>query len=321
MKKEKSFFSSVVLPPRRGKFLIGVSGGADSVALFHCLVGKGYRLTVCHLDHGLRRSSKADARFVEQLATRYRCPFLAERVRIQQTAKQNKQSIETAGREARYQFFARCADKTKCRRVFLGHHADDQVETFLSNLFRGAGSAGLAGMRTRSVRRIGKNSLSIFRPFLTVWRAEIESYVAQRAFEFRHDESNESLRHTRNRIRHQIIPMLEEYFGRGIRENIWRTAEILAAEDDFLAQQIANHRAHLSVKELRAMPVALQRRTIRAWLAGREISNLGFREIESVRDLISLPAAAPSVNLSGDRQVRRRAGVLFIPRRSRRSLA
>jgi tRNA(Ile)-lysidine synthase len=321
MKKERSFFSSAILPPARGAFLIGVSGGADSVALLHFLVARNYRLIVCHLDHGLRRSSRADARFVENLAVGFGYRFLSERISIREQTKRTGQSIETAGREVRFDFFARCATKVKCRRLVLAHQADDQVETFLARLFRGAGTAGLAAMRPRSERKIRGKTLGIFRPLLGVWRGEIEQYVGAHGLEFREDESNASLLHTRNRMRHQIIPLLEEYFGREIRENIWRTADVLAAEDEYLAAQIAAPGPQLAVRELRALPLALQRRTLRAWLTRHGISNIGFRDIESVRQLIALPAGPAAVNLVGDRQARRRAGALFIPRRSGRSLA
>src|SRR5207247_5265409 len=124
------------------RYLIGVSGGRDSVALLQWLIDLGYRkLIVCHLNHQLRgRSSDADARFVEKLAAKYQVDFELAAANIRALAKKKKMSIEIAARGARYSFFAKAAKRHGCRTIFLAHHADDLVETFLINLFRGAGS-------------------------------------------------------------------------------------------------------------------------------------------------------------------------------------
>ena len=132
--------------PLDGRYLIGVSGGRDSVALVHWLVNLGYKkLIVCHLNHQLRgRSSLADARFVEKIARNYRAEFELESANVRAFATKQKMSIETAARESRYKFFAESRKRRRCHTIFLAHHADDLVETFLINLFRGAGSAGLS---------------------------------------------------------------------------------------------------------------------------------------------------------------------------------
>src|SRR6516162_2135950 len=135
-------------------YLIAVSGGRDSVALLQWLISLGYeRLIVCHLNHRLRgRSSDADARFVKSLVERYnqglaaRIQFELGSANVRAFANQKKLSIETAAREARYAFFAETARRRNCTTIFVAHHADDLVETFLMNLFRGAGSAGLAAI-------------------------------------------------------------------------------------------------------------------------------------------------------------------------------
>ena len=128
--------------PAIRRYLIGVSGGRDSVALLHSLVDLGYKnLIVCHLDHQLRgRSSAADARFVEKLAAKYDVDLALGSTNVRALAAKKKMSIETAAREARYKFFAQVAKRRRCRTIFLAHHADDLVETFLINLFRGAGT-------------------------------------------------------------------------------------------------------------------------------------------------------------------------------------
>src|ERR1700757_2690650 len=149
--------------PRHHRYLVGVSGGRDSVSLLHWLVDLGYhKLIVCHLNHQLRgRSSDADARFVEKLTATYRADFERGTANVRALAKKKKRSIETAAREARYSFFAKAARRHRCHTIFLAHHADDLVETFLLNLIRGAGLTGLAAMRDVSTRRVNDLTLTI----------------------------------------------------------------------------------------------------------------------------------------------------------------
>jgi tRNA(Ile)-lysidine synthase len=298
-----------------GRYLIGVSGGRDSVALLHWLVNLGYKnLTVCHLNHQLRgRSSLADARFVEKIARKYHAEFELESANVRTLATKQKISIETAAREARYNFFAETARRRKCKTIFLGHHADDLVETFLINLFRGSGAAGLSGMREVSTRRIDDVDFAVVRPFLGVWRKEIDVYVREHRIKFREDASNKKLNPLRNRIRHRIIPYLEKILGRNIRPAIWRTAAIAGEEEAWIDSQLPDSSGvELSVANLRGLPIALQRRAILKWLRGQNISEVGFDVIERVRSLLD-PAAGPAqTNLAEDRHVRRRTGKILI---------
>src|SRR5438105_8643825 len=263
MRRQRIQFESDTLRkfPPHSRYLIGVSGGRDSVALLHWLISLRYeRLIVCHLNHRLRgRSSDADARFVQRLVERYNQEFVGQAPRLPRSrigkrsarpttprsdlhfelgaanvralAQKRKMSIETAARDARYAFFAETARRRNCRTIFVAHHADDLVETFLINLFRGAGSAGLSAMQETSIRRIDRLELTIVRPFLRFWRKDIDEYVGEHGLKFREDATNKNLRPLRNRIRHRIIPYLEKTVGRNIRRNIWRTA-IIAAEEE-----------------------------------------------------------------------------------------
>jgi len=302
------------LPPD-GRYLAGVSGGRDSVALLHWLVSLGYeRLVVCHLNHRLRgRSSDADARFVEKLAENFDADFELGTTNVRALAKKQKISIETAAREARYAFFAETARRRNCRTIFVAHHADDLVETFLINLFRGAGGAGLSAMREISTRRINGVDLTIVRPLLWVWRREIEDYIRKHRLRFREDATNKNLTPLRNRIRHRIIPYLEKMLGRNIRQNIWRTAVIAADEERWIESELRDStHADLSVAKLRTLPVALQRRALLKWLRTQNVADVGFDTIERVRSLVDGDARIAKVNLPGDRHARRRAGKIFI---------
>jgi tRNA(Ile)-lysidine synthase len=323
--------------PPKARYLIGVSGGRDSVALLHWLISLGYeRLIVCHLNHRLRgRSSDADARFVNRLVERYHeqapglRPTRGKRSTLRETdggiefelgsaniralGKRQKMSIEAAAREARYAFFAETARRRNCRTIFVAHHADDLVETFLINLFRGAGNTGLAAMREISTRQIDGVDLTIVRPFLCISRKQIDSYVSDQRLRFREDATNENLTPLRNRIRHRIIPYLEKTVGRNIRQNIWRTALIAADEEKWIESELhdATH-ADLSVARLRALPIALQRRQVLKWLRTQNVADVGFDAIEGVRSLADPDTRIAKVNLPENRHARRRAGKIFL---------
>jgi tRNA(Ile)-lysidine synthase len=337
--------------PPDGRYLVGVSGGCDSIVLLRRLLDLGYRkLIVCHLNHQLRgRSSQADARFVENLAAKYDNKNVGEALRLPDSrrgkrsarpttwlthidpstplrtsfelgaadvralAKRNKTSIETAGREARYSFFASVAKRRRCQTIFLAHHADDLVETFLINLFRGAGATGLVAMREVSTRRVDGVDLTIVRPLLSVWRDGIDSYVRKHRLRFREDASNKNLAPLRNRIRRRVIPYLEKTLGRNIRQNIWRTAVIVAEEENWIENRSPDSiDRDLAVARLRELPVALQRRQILKWLRSKNVSNVGFDVIERVRSLVDGNARIVKVNLPQDRHARRRAGKIFL---------
>jgi tRNA(Ile)-lysidine synthase len=337
--------------PRDARYLVGVSGGRDSIVLLHYLLNLDYRkLTVCHLNHQLRgRSSNADARFVQELVAKYNGEIVCQPSRkivgqalrlpsvqtgkrsayptmrvanidleigsadVRALAKRNKTSIETAAREARYSFFAGVAKRRRCHTIFLAHHADDLVETFLINLFRGAGATGLAAMREVSARRIEGVDLTIVRPLLSVWRDEIDSYVREHRLKFREDASNKNLAPLRNRIRGRIIPYLEKTLGRSIRENIWRTTVIAAEEENWIESQLPNAMGtDFLVEELRKLPLPFQRRQILKWLRAQEIANVGFDAIERVRSLLAPGSRTAKTNLPQNRHVRRRAGKLFL---------
>jgi tRNA(Ile)-lysidine synthase len=301
--------------PSEVRYLIGVSAGRDSVALLHWLVNLGYKkLIVCHLNHQLRgRSSDADARFVKSVAGKYELDFEFDAADVRALANKRKISIETAAREVRYKFFAETARHRKCKTIFLGHHADDLIETFFINLFRGTGTAGLSGMREISTRRIDDVELAIVRPFLGIWRREIDIYVREHRIRFREDASNKNLNPLRNRIRHRIIPYFEKILGRNIRPAIWRAAAIAGEEEDWIEKQLPDSTdAQFSVARLRALPVALQRRAILKWLRAQKISEISFDVIERVRSLADRDAATAKVNLPQDHHARRRAGKLFV---------
>lgn len=290
--------------------LVGVSGGRDSVVLLHALLARGCQgLVVCHLDHGLRPESGADAGWVRALAAECGLPFEMERVDVTPAGA----GIEAAARAARYAFFARAAQARGCARVYLGHHADDQVETFLLNLCRGSGTAGLAAMSAASERLEGPVTLELLRPLLGIWGEEIEAYASLHGLTWRVDPSNATPAHARNRLRLQGIPGLSAALGRDVRGALWRAAEILRGEEEWMQGQISVLGGTLGVEEVRAMPLAMQRRTIRVWLRNERVQEVTFEDVERVRGLVEEEQPA-KVNLPGGVHARRRAGEIWVER-------
>jgi tRNA(Ile)-lysidine synthase len=261
--------------------LVGVSGGSDSVALLDSLVKSGWRPHVCHLNHQLRGpASDADAEFVRELATQYGLKSTIEWRKVP--------GDEGGARRARLEFFAEVAAQTGIQKLALAHTADDQAETFLLRLLRGAGVPGLVGIWPE--RQLGE--LRVIRPMLKVRRCEVLEYLSARGLNYREDASNADTRFTRNRIRHELLPMLERDFNPAIREVLLHTAEILRDEDFYLLHHVAQRfymtvcqNDAVNVKALANCPVAIQRRVLRFWLGGDAESGprFTFDQIEAVR--------------------------------------
>ena len=296
---------------KKRPWLVGVSGGLDSTVLLHLLHQAGFsRLIVCHLHHGIRKkTAQRDLHFCQKLAAISNMRFIYD---ILPDYKKSSSSMEADLREARFRFFTQIAVDEHAEGIFLGHHADDQAETFLWNLLRGAGRGGLTGIANATQITSAEGALQVLRPLLGFWRKELAAYAADHGLEHVEDETNRSRRHTRNRLRHDLIPLLEKKLGRNIRENLVRTASILQAEDAWLDEAVPNFTDHLPVKELQVLPLALQRRAIHIWLQQQCISELTFDAVEGVRSLLDLKNGPARVNLPGDRQARRRAGKIVL---------
>ena len=283
--------------------LVGVSGGVDSVALLHALVAVGRKPGVLHFDHGWRTESKADAEWVRKLAQKYGLKFIGAKMRL--TARGPR---EADARAARYAFFAKVVRRLKIPHLVLAHHADDQVETFLLQLLRGAGASG-RGMDSTSER----DGLILQRPWLGIWKKEIIAYARKHKLAWREDSTNADTHHRRNLLRRKVLPYLQKQFGKQVAENLFRAAEITRAESEWLDTLCAKpaKERELSVKALCAMPLAQQRRTLLRWLQALGVKDISFADVESVRGLLE-KAIPAKVNLSAGRFARRRAGKLFV---------
>ncbi len=295
------------------RFLLAVSGGVDSIVLLDLLHrvgrGRGWRLRIAHLNHQLRGvSSLADERLVHSMARRMKIPITVERADVRGIARARKISIEMAAREARHRFLARIAERHRIRSIALAHHADDQVELFFLRLLRGSGMEALAGMKWRSPSPARPN-IALVRPLLDVPKAELYAYAEARKLAFREDATNESTDFLRNRIRHELLPLLTRKYERSLPATVLRTIEILAAENDFVASSAA---AWLKKRELpfHRLPLALQRRALHEQLVNTGLTPT-FELIEKLR---LKPERAVSVSPNGQAVVRQRDGTIRIRR-------
>lgn len=299
--------------PARRKYLVGVSGGRDSVVLLDLLLAAGYRnLVVCHANHGLRgRASGADAAWVRRLAAKKGLGCEVAKLSLEGA----RGSVEAAAREARYGFFDAVAKRERCWRIFLAHHRDDQVETVLMNLCRGSGAGGLSGMRESSMR----GRLELIRPLLGVWGESLAGYAEAKGLSWREDGSNATPGFTRNRVRLQLGPMLREVFGRDVRGAIARAADVLGEEDlllgglaDVALEECRVGARDLDVGRVRELPAALQRRVVAGWLREVGIPDIGLALVDRVRQLSERGTRLSRVNLPGGGWARRRQGRLFV---------
>ncbi len=212
----------------RGPVVVGVSGGADSVALAHILLRLGYPVHLAHLDHGLRPDSGQDAAFVTELARRWGVPITVGREDVRGYAETHGLGLEAAAREVRYTFLFRVANHLQARAVTTGHTTNDQAETVLLHLLRGSGLNGLAGMKPRVF--LWDPRIPLERPLLPLRREETRAYCRTLGLPFREDPTNQDVRFTRNRIRHQLLPFLREHFNPRVEDALFRLARIVQAE-------------------------------------------------------------------------------------------
>ncbi len=295
---------------------VAVSGGADSVALLRLLLELrkevGVVLSVVHFNHKLRGAeSDEDERFVAELARWHKLEIHRESGEVDAYAAEKHLSMETEAREMRYQYFRRLLLEDRLNRIATGHTLDDQAETVLLKIVRGAGGRGLAGVYPQlSVpgSQFSDRSASIIRPLLGIRRRDLEAYLLALGQGWREDRSNRDLRHMRNRVRHGILPRLERYLNPAVREALADTAEIARTEEEYWGGEVARvlpavweaaAGGVLNVSALVALPLALQRRVVRA--ASESLGlRLDFQHVEQILALGSQRAGAPKSTVLQD---------------------
>lgn len=308
--------------------LIAVSGGADSVALVYALhfLKEQYRVSIAlaHLNHRIRgRAADQDAQFVKELAWRLGLHCVQERTDVPRMARERGISLEMAARESRYKFLERTACEVGANCIATAHTSDDQVETAFLKLARGAGPQGISGIPYSADRR----GLRIIRPCRDVTHAEAVRFLRRYGLGWREDKSNVDMTFLRNRVRHQILPLLESKLNPQVRRAILRTAELLREENEWLdsiARRLWSEcvegpkRNGLNVEKLNGFPLAARRRILRLWLVagGVDPDQLGFETIENIERLLVAPRGTHAVPVAGALRVVRRYRRLTLEKHS-----
>ena len=278
--------------------VVAVSGGADSVALLDALVrfheSKGLPGSIvgAHLNHQLRgEESDEDETFVRNLAGRLKLPVFIEKIAVAERARVEKQNLEATARRLRYDFLRKVAEERGANIVFTAHTLDDQAETILMRLIRGSGAEGFRGIHYITALN---ESVKLIRPMLEITRAEVIEHCEHYKLAFRSDSSNLSTDFTRNRVRLELLPMMETFNPR-VKQSLARTSELLTRDEDYLrivvAECLAKSRegARLNVKALQKAHPAIRRRALRSWLRDEcgYLRRADAVHIEAIESLIS----------------------------------
>jgi tRNA(Ile)-lysidine synthase len=278
-----------------------VSGGADSVALLDALTrfqrsgGQSGSVIVAHLNHQLRgEESDEDEAFVRDLAGRLSLPVFTERIAVAERAISEKKNLEAVARNLRYEFLLKVAEARGANFVFTAHTLDDQAETILMRLIRGSGAEGLRGIHQIVDLT---DSVKLIRPMLGITRAQVIEHCERYELAFRSDSSNFLVDFTRNRVRLELLPMLETFNPR-VKESLARVSESLVMDDDYLrgaaGAYLAGSRAEsgLNVKALEQVPAAIRRRVLRLWLRDERgsLRRINASHIAAIENLISGPS-------------------------------
>ena len=267
--------------------LVAVSGGPDSLCLLDVLWRSGYPLVVAHLDHQLRPEAADEAEYVASLAKKMGLVFCLGREDVSTFSREQGLSIEEAARILRYRFLFHQAHEHQAQAVVTGHTADDQVETVLMHLLRGSSLSGLRGMDYRSLPNPWSSEIPLVRPLLGAWRQEINQYLDERALRPVEDPTNREIRYYRNRLRNELIPILESY-NPGISRRLWQMAELITQDVAILDEVAAKawdeclqeeNTAWIAFdfSDLQAQTPAIQRRLFR-----RALQQLrpGYRDLD-----------------------------------------
>jgi len=255
--------------------LAAVSGGADSVAMLRALAAiaeqRSLTLVAAHLHHGIRPEADGDAAFVQALCNRLAIDVHVERVDVPSAARAEQCSIEMQAREMRYDFLRRMAHQLGATAILTAHTRDDQAETLLPNLCRGAGPSALGGIPPDAVIK----GCRLVRPLLHITRRDIEGYLQSIGQDWREDASNLDTAYRRNAVRHRILPLLKEWLNPQATEALARAADLLYAEHQLLDELAAAQRASVNpddasdilwLEPFRPLPLALRRRLLTSWL-------------------------------------------------------
>jgi tRNA(Ile)-lysidine synthase len=239
------------------KLLVGVSGGPDSLCLLHLLYTSGFNLIAAHVNHQLRPEADHEAEVVRQFAAGLSIEFISTKIDVNTYAGEHSLSIEAAARRLRYDYLFYQAERWDAVAVLVAHTADDQIETVLMHLLRGSGLNGLRGMEYYMLPNPWSDHIPLVRPLLTTWREDILGYLAENEIEPVTDLSNLDMTYFRNRLRHELLPILERY-NPAVRQNLMHTSMIL--RDDYsVLQQIVEQAWEVNLARIGPGYLALHR--------------------------------------------------------------
>lgn len=289
--------------------VVGVSGGPDSLCLLDSLARLGYAVHAAHFDHRLRPESGQDADVVRRVADGLGLPFALGSADVATHARSERLSVEEAARNLRYRFLFATARALGAQGIAVGHTADDQVETVLMHLLRGSGLAGLTGMSFRALLPAFDADLPVLRPLLGAWHSETLAYCQERGLPYVTDASNQDLTFFRNRLRHELLPLLADYNPQ-IRPALWRMAQVLSGDAEILAQAeqaawegcLETAQAGVvifALGRLRACPLPLQRRLLRRAVAllRPSLRDVDFESVSRAVDFVRAPARSGQMDL------------------------
>lgn len=300
------------LLPRGKTVAVAVSGGPDSVALLEALAALApqwrCKIAVLHVNHGLRgRESGEDARFVRRLAARYGIAFHGTKLDLGKTSKSSQAVSEEWLREKRYEAIERLARDAGASVVALGHHRDDLAETVLMRFLRGSGPSGLGGFRPRTRR----GDLTLVRPLYDCTRDDILKFCKRRGLRWRQDRTNRDTRWLRNRIRHELLPMLEKAYNPRLRDLLADNARWFQEDEAFfeakarrvlgLSQRKGRSPRSLALATLRTVEPPVLARLFRIWVmavSGMSLPPTG-RQIEELVALVGRPTSRGEVRCAG----------------------
>src|SRR5262245_321853 len=291
---------------RRGQsVLVAVSGGLDSMVLLHVLhslsVRNQWGLAIAHFNHHLRgRESDADERFVQRSAAKLGLSFIRGAGHAATFARREKVSVEMAARQLRHHFLARTARRLKIGTIALAHHADDQIELFFLRVLRGSSGEGLAGMHW-SGPSPGDSTVQLIRPLLDQTKAALRTFAEQRGIAYCEDATNAQGDFLRNRVRHELLPLLARSYQPALAKTVFRTMEVVGVEADFVRQAAEKWLQRKGPENFDQMHTAVQRQVIHVQLLQLGIVP-DFDLIEQLRRGIQQPISlSPRLAVFRDR--------------------
>jgi tRNA(Ile)-lysidine synthase len=301
----KAYITAQALIRPGDRIIAAVSGGPDSMALLHIIrllsLESGFSIVAAHINHGLRPQAGQEQEFVEEHCRSLNIPCYVKTIDVRELARQTKTSLEDAGRQARYGYFNELLQELHADAIATAHHQDDQAETVLLHLLRGAGMQGLRGIMPRNG--------DLIRPLLQQSKQNLLNYLQENQINFCIDQSNQDQAFLRNRIRHQLIPLLQNEYNPRIAENLSRLAEIVGVENDYLQQIMQSYwkslvclwdeqSLEMDLEGFKVLPLAVRRRlTIMALSAVGGSTGWEARDVEKVMELLHKPGSAKILQL------------------------